>query len=195
MYRLSAAIAAACLALAAPASAQGPLLPLAAPPAASSPTASAIFDAMIAISRAATSNPRAAQTASFTYAAAIQQYNAGDFDRARASAIQAIAQTDAPAVPQPQGPTGGPVVPPPAVRMPPTTSVRQSDMEAQVALARHALMNCGDTDGAAYLAENMVYGRVVTAELANQPHDVRTDVQGIVDACAPAVSKPTASAP
>jgi hypothetical protein len=195
MYRLSAAIAAACLALAAPVSAQGPVLPLAAPPAASSPTASSIFDAMIAISRASTSNPRAAQTASFSYAAAIQEYNAGDFDRARASAVQAIGQTDAPFVPQPQGPTGGPAVPAPTVQMPPNTSVRQSDMEVQLALARHALMNCGDPDGAAYLAENVVYGRVVTAELANNPRLVRSDVQSIVDACAPAVSKPAGSAP
>src|ERR1700761_9345116 len=71
------------------------------PPTAGGPTANAIFDAMLAIARAATSNPSGAQAATFSYQAAIQQFNAHDFDRSRASAMTAIMQAGAPPLPQP----------------------------------------------------------------------------------------------
>ena len=77
---LSAAVLAAALTLANAASAAGPLP---APPPPGTPTSSNIFDAMLAISRAAVANPSGAQQATFSYNAAIQQYNAHDFTRSQ----------------------------------------------------------------------------------------------------------------
>lgn len=88
-----AAMLLAALAVSTAASAQVTSLPLALPPAGGNAASSTIFDAMLAIARATGSNPTAAQQATFAYAAAIQQYNAGDYARSRMSALQAISAT------------------------------------------------------------------------------------------------------
>jgi len=139
----AAAVLAAALTIAGAASAAGvPSLPLPAPPAQSNPTASTIFDAMLAIARAVTSNPAGAQAATFSYNAAIQQYNAGDFSRSRRSALQAIGQTAIAPLPNPS--LAPPAIPPPAyMRMPTIGSPQQADAESYVSLSRRAIMTCG----------------------------------------------------
>jgi hypothetical protein len=74
-------------------------LPLPVPPPPGTPLASTIRDAMLAIERAAATNPAAAQNAAFSYNAAIQLYKAHEYSQARASALTAITQSLAPAPP------------------------------------------------------------------------------------------------
>jgi hypothetical protein len=94
---LSALLAACALGWASVAWAAGstPLV-LPAPPPPGLPASSTIRDAMSAIERAEATNPTAAQNAAFSYNAAIQQFNAHQFERARASALTAISQSSAP---------------------------------------------------------------------------------------------------
>ena len=164
------------------------VLPLASPPPASNPTASSIFDAMMAISRAVGTNPSAAQNASFPYAAAVQQYNAGDYDAARRSAIDAIAKSNAPNQPQPTNPPPN-VSPQPPAYLPPVTSVSQAEMEERLALARRALNTCGPTTGAPFAAARSVYDTAVQNELAQHADALNANVQSIVDGCAGAVAQ------
>jgi hypothetical protein len=169
------------------AGAQGvPSLPLPAPPAAANPTAGTIFDAMLAISRAAVTNPSGAQSATFAYRAAIQQYQAGDLDRARSSALQAIGETVRP-------PTVHPAPPPPAtipqyapVPLPPIANVAQADAEEFLALSRRALMACRSQGSGDLGAAQQTYARAVQENLAHRYQDVRRDAQSVINACAPA---------
>ncbi len=175
----------ACLSLASAASAQVHTLPLASPPPAINPTASTIFDALIAIGRAAGSDPHAAQNASFSYAAAIQQYNAGDLERARRSAIDAIAKSNVPTLPQP---TNAPpnVSPQPLSYMPAVTSVTQSEMEERLALARRALTSCGPTTSPTFATARSTYDSAVQNELTQRANALNAEVQSIIDSCAAA---------
>jgi hypothetical protein len=178
MYRL-AAIALALVFAPTAAIATVPTLPLTTPPVESNPTANQIFDAMMAISRIAASNPQAAQRASFSYQAAIQQYQAGDTDRARQSAVQAIAQTAAPAFP-----TNGTLAPVNGPTMPLLRDDPQAEMEARLGLARRALTNCGATTSEPFTSERRAYDGAVQNLLARQADDLNHAVQGIVDRCA-----------
>src|ERR1700722_1261795 len=116
--------------------------PLPTPPPPAGPTSTTIFDAMLAVARAASSNPTAAQSAAFSYQAAIQQYNIGDFDRARQSAIAAMGA----AMP---APLPAPSIVPPAIpqqtyyQMPLLVAADQADAEGYLALARRSMMGCG----------------------------------------------------
>jgi hypothetical protein len=186
MTRIAVFTAVACLTLAARASAASPpTLPLASPPVASGQTASTIFDAFMAISRQANANPRAAQTASFTYAAALQQFAAGETERARESAIQAIVQTEGP--PLPPALANAPVVSPPApARMPMLANDIQAEMETRIDLARDALLHCGSTSAAPFTTVRPLYDQATKEQMAGNHAAVTSDVQKIVDACAAA---------
>ena len=185
LLTMPAAVLVAALALATAASAQNTVLPLAAPPAAGNATASTIFDAMLAIARAAGSNPSAAQNASFSYAAAIQQYNAGDLARSRSSALTAIMQTNAP--PQPQPTLYAPPIPVPLyVPMPNVLGADQADAEGYVALARRSLSVCGAPDMAAPPTAAQQYAASVAALGMQKLVDARTDSLAVIDACATA---------
>jgi hypothetical protein len=163
-----------------------PTLPLAAPPVQANATTNQIFDAMIAISRAAAVNPQAAQRASFAYAAAIQQYNAGDVDRARASAAQAIAQSNGPT---PSAPVTNPMLAPVSgPYMPPVVDDIQAEMEERLALARRSLSSCGPTDGNAFATARSRYDTAVADMLHRKADALNADVQSIVDTCAAAVN-------
>ena len=176
---MSAAVLAAALTLATTASAQGPLP---APPPPGSPTSSTIFDAMLAIARAAASNPAAAQTATFSYTAAIQQYNAGDFTRARMSALTAISQTAVVPLPQPS------IIPPPIPQpsyyaMPLVGSADQADAEGYVALARRAMALCGAA-GSMPPAVQQQFSAAVDAIVARNYGAAKAASQAVVDQCA-----------
>ncbi len=79
------------------------VLPQAPPPLGA--TGSTLFAARLAIARAAQIDPQAAQTASFVYVKAVQQYRSGNIAGANASALQALSTASQaqvlPAVPAP----------------------------------------------------------------------------------------------
>jgi hypothetical protein len=179
---MSAAVLAAALTLASAASAAGPL---ATPPAGGSPASSSIFDAMLAIARAAASNPAAAQNATFSYNAAIQQYNAHDFERSRMSALQAISQTAA--VPLPQPTLMAPAIPPPSFYpMPLVQNANQADAEGYVALARRSTLTCGGPDATPAPAVAAQYTTALNAILAKQYGTATRSSQVVIDQCAAA---------
>jgi hypothetical protein len=116
---------------------------LPAPPPPGGVASTTIFDAMLAVARAQSSNPGGAQSAASSYQAAIAQYNAGDYDRARMSAIAALGA----AMPQP--PLPAPSVVAPAIpqqeyyQMPLLIGPNQADAESYLALARRSMLVCG----------------------------------------------------
>jgi hypothetical protein len=181
LISMSAAVMAVALTLAGAASAAGPL-PLPAPPPATGQTSSAIFDAMEAIARAAGSNPAAAQQAQFSYNAAIQQYNAHDFERARMSALQAISQTAA--APLPMNSIAPPAIPQPAyVRMPMNLDANQADAESYVGLARGALTTCGAPNATPPASATQDYTAAVNALVAKNYRAARASSQNVVNDC------------
>ncbi len=98
---------------------------------------------MLAVARAASSNPGAAQNAALSYQAAVQQYNAGDYDRARMSAIAAIGEA-MPVPPLPAPSIAPPSIPQPVYyQMPLLVGADQADAEGYLALARRSMLVCG----------------------------------------------------
>jgi len=168
----------------APLSAQTATLPLAPPPVATNAAASAVFDAMLAISRAVNANPGAAQAASFPYASAIQRYQAGDLSGAQREAAQArmlAGQTPFPlASPAPLQP------PNPATRLalPALVNPPQADAEAFLAVTRRALATCAVTDKTQRAQLQTRYEDAVHEYGAARYNDVRTDARAVIDACA-----------
>ncbi len=150
-------------------------------------TTNLIFDAMMAVSRASATNPQGAQSAAMAYTQAVNNYNAGDINRARTAAIQALISAN-----QPQQTTQIPVIPP----FTPTTayqtnpfplaggSVAQVDADAFVAQARGAVNACmAAHDPTTQLAQQ----RLAAAERedkAGRYQDVRVDAKAAVDLCA-----------
>jgi hypothetical protein len=177
-----AAVLAASLTLASAASADGPLP---APPPPGGPTASTIFDAMLAIARAAQTNPAAAQTATFSYNAAIQQYNAHDFERARMSALTAIGQTMTAPLPAPSI-VAAPIPQPVYYQMPLLSSPVQADAESFVGLARRALTKCGAPGADPPAAVAQEYKNASAALLAKNYAVARASSINVVDDCAKA---------
>lgn len=161
--------------LAAPAGAQTSTFPLAPPPVGPNAAASAIFDAMLAISRAATSNPAAAQAASFSYAQAMSRYQAGDLLAAQREALQAASLAAQSLFPQPPGS---------ALALPRLVNPPQADAEAFLAIARRALATCAVSDKTQRTELDRRYGAAVTEYGAGKYTGVRTDARVIIDACA-----------
>jgi hypothetical protein len=186
MYRtITLATAGLCLALASAGSASVTAPVLAAPPAVANPASAEIFDAMIAIGRAAAIRPASVETATQTYATAIQQYNAGNLTGARQSAIQAIAETHAVTRYQPTNPPPN-VSPTPPAYLPQVTSVTQAEMEERLALARRSLSACGATTGTPYLTASATYRDAVQNQLTQHANALNGQVQSIIDTCAAA---------
>jgi hypothetical protein len=188
---MSAVILAAVLCLAAGASAQVPSLPLPAPPPGASAVSGTLFDAMLAIARAVSSNPSAAEAAAFPYNAAVQQYNIGDYSRAQQSALQALMQAAPPLLPQP--PVISPTIPQPTiVPMPHLVSTVQADAESFVGLARRSLGTCGKTGAAPPADANQHYDDAASALLARNYLTAEAAAQATIDECALAL-QPAAS--
>jgi hypothetical protein len=190
LISLPAAVLATALSLAGAASAAGPL---AAPPPPSGPTANTIFDAMLAIARATTSNPAAAQAATFSYNAAIQQYNIHDYARARMSALNAISQAGAPgALPAPLIMTQPPRAFPTFYPAPPAVGADEADAENYVALARRALTMCG-APGKTPPALQQQYKTAVDALVAKKYAAAEGASRSIVEQCSAAAQALAAS--
>jgi len=191
MTRLLAAFTASlALAIAAPALAQvpapgqpgSPAVPLNFPPQpGANPTANLLFDAMLAVARAAATNPAAAQSAALSYQHAVQSYNLGDLQRAHSQAIQALIDANR-QQPHPI-PTLMPqiVQPVPRQTLIPAASLLQIDTDAWVAQARGALTRCPSSELAAAQAH------VANAERADRTGSfpqARTEARAAVDLCA-----------
>jgi hypothetical protein len=156
-------------------------LPLPAPPPPGTPTASALRDAMLAIERAAATNPTAAQNAAFSYNAAIEEYNAHEYDRARASALTAISQSAAPPLPRAPRVHTPIVVPLPGPRyyiIPDELPATADNAQRYVDLAHRAMANCVAQQAAA--AE---YRGALSALSAKQYRAAMADSRNIVDDC------------
>jgi hypothetical protein len=160
--------------------------PLPNPPPPGGPASSTIFDAMLAIARATTTNPAAAQQATFSYQAAIQQNNIGDFDRARMSALSAIGQTMP--VPLPAPSVMAPSIPQPFYyQMPLLHGATQADAESFVALARRATMTCG-APGTLPAGIQQQNDAADTALNAHKYDTARAAAQSVIDQCAAATT-------
>ena len=90
-------------------------------------------------------NPTAAQNAAFSYNAAIQQYNAHEYSRARASALTAISLSAAPPVPRaPRAhtPISVPLPGPRYYVIPDEVPATPANAQRYVELAHRAMANC-----------------------------------------------------
>jgi hypothetical protein len=179
---LSAALLAAVLSVTQVASAAGSVpLPLPAPPPPGAPASSTLRDALIAIERAAATNPAAAQNAAFSYNAAIEQYNAHQYGRARASALTAISQSLAPAPPAPaaRAPFVAPAFPGPRYYIiPDELPATSANAQRYVALAHRAMASC-----VALKAATAEYRGALFALSAKQYRVAMVDSRNIVDDC------------
>jgi len=163
------------------------LLPLPAPPPPGTPVSTTLFDALMAIERAAATNPSAAQRAAFSYDAAIQQYNAHDYERARASALTALSESAVPPAPAAHAPV--------ITLAPPgrayyiiagQPSANQSNAERYVALAQRAMAGCGAVKAAVPAAVAAEYRGAVAALSAKRYRVAMAASRNIVDDCAAA---------
>jgi|GEM_PF-3392880 len=178
-----AALLAAALSVTHAASAAGSVpLQLPPPPPARTPAASALFDALMAIERAAANNPAAAQNAAFSYNAAIQLYNAHEFQRARATALTAISQAAAPAAPVApvaRAPIVAPAFPGPRYYViPDELPATPANAQRYVDLAHRAMANCPALKAAAD-----EYRGALTALNAKEYRVAMADSRNIVDDC------------
>ena len=162
------------------------------PPAPGTPTANLVLDAMLAAARAASLNPTAAKSASLNANAAIQRYNMGDANGARAAAIQALIEANR--LPQ----TNIPVI----VSTIPQTSALQTqpfplaggsiaalDANAFIAQARGAVAACTQQHSPNTTAATQHLNAATADEKAGKFQDVRTEAKAAVDLCAAAQSQ------
>ncbi len=162
------------------------------PPAPGTPTANLVLDAMLAAARAASINPAQAQSASLNANAAIQRYNMGDVNGARAAAIQALIEANR--LPH----TNIPVL----VSTIPQTSALQTqpfplaggtiaalDANAFIAQARGAVAACTQQRSPNTTAATQHLNNALGAEKTGQYQNVRTEAKAAVDLCAAAQSQ------
>jgi hypothetical protein len=157
-------------------------VPLPNPPPPGTPTASTIRDAMLAIERAAATNPSAAQNAAFSYNAAIEQFKAHEFSQARASALTAISQSLAPAPltpPMRHAPMDEPFFPGPRYYViPDELPATAANAQRYVDLAHRAMASCVAPKSAA-----TEYRGAVSALNAKQYRVAMASSRNIVDDC------------
>jgi hypothetical protein len=156
-------------------------LPLPAPPPPGTPVASTIRDAMLAIERAAVSNPAAAQNAAFSYNAAIELYKAHEYSQARASALTAISQSLAPAplsAPITHAPLAVPFPGPRYYIIPDELPATAANAQKYLDSAHRAMANCVAPRDAA--AE---YRGAVSALTAKRYRAAMAASRNIVDDC------------
>jgi hypothetical protein len=173
------AIAAAALSMTRAASAAGTApLPLAAPPAAGTPASSALRTALTAIEQAAATNPAAAQNATFFYNAALEQYNAHQYEQARLSALSAIRASAAPPAFAAHAPAIRPTFPGPHYFIiPDALPATPANAQRYVTLAHRAMSSCTAPRAAAD------YRGALSALNAKAYRVAMADARNIVDDC------------
>jgi len=162
-----------------------PPLLLPKPPPVTNQTSSLMFDAMLAISRAQLTNPAAAQTASFSYTKALEQYRRGDFSGANVSALSALSTAGMYAVPSPLP------VPESVTLMPSISSqalyganAAAIDADAFLALTRGQLMDCAARKSP-HLAQAQARYKSALKDFATGNYEAtRLDSKAAIDLCA-----------
>jgi hypothetical protein len=165
-------------------------VPLRTPPQpGSSQTANLIFDAMMAVARAASTNAPASTAAALAYQHAVQSYNLGDDANARAQAIQALMEANR---------TPGSAFPVLRSTIPQTSAlqtspfplaggtVAQVDADAFVAQARGAVANCraAKSPNTAAAADDLAGAE--RDDRAGRYLNARVEARAAVDLCAAA---------
>src|SRR5471032_1719253 len=148
-------------------------------------TTSLMFNAMLAISRAQLTNPAAAQTASFAYAQALEQYRRGDITGANASAVNAISSAGMyavpPTMPQPPATFITPGIPNRALY---GASAQAIDADAFLALTRGQLIDCAARKSPQLAKAQDRYAIAVRDFAAANYEAVRRDSKAAIDLCA-----------
>lgn len=179
-------------ALAAPA-AQHVTVPIVLPPAPSpiDATTNVLADARLAIARAQAIDPAAAQTASFEYVAAVEQYRGGNAAAAGISALQALATAGAaqiasvtPDVPAAPGLTSTPAQRPGTAGGLSGADAPAIDADAFIALARGTLSACAARHDRRLGAAQADLSRAQRDFAARDWQATRTDAKSAIDACA-----------
>jgi hypothetical protein len=174
----------------APASAPVPILLPQAPPITSS-TGSTLYSAMLAIARAQQINPQAAQTASFQYVQAVQQFRSGNTAAANISALQALstaAQAQVQSSPPAPLPTP-PLVPAPA-QVPGLAGGLYGgdapviDADSFLALARGTIDDCAARRDRRLAAAQQHYAQAQQDFARGNWQATRVDAKAAIDACA-----------
>ena len=146
------------------------------------PVSSTLRDALIAVERAAANNPAVAQNARFFYDAAVEQYNAHEYERARASALAAISASvapAAPAVPAVQARIAAPAFPGPRYYIiPDELPATAANAQRYIVLAHRAMASCPALKTAA--AE---YHGALSALSAKRYSVAMADSRNVVDDC------------
>jgi hypothetical protein len=164
--------------------------PIGKPPPPGRPTANLVLDAMMATARAAATNPSAAQAASLNTSAAIERYNMGDLNGARAAAIQALIEANRV---QP-----GTMIPVLRSTIPQTSALQTQpfplaggtvgaiDAQAFVAQARGAVAACASRNSANTAAATQHLANAQRDAQSGKYLDVTTEARAAVDLCAAA---------
>ena len=167
-----------------------PIVPISQPPPyGANQTANLLFQTQLAISRAASANPQAAQSAALSYQQAVQRYNAGDVTAARTAALQALMSANA-QVPHPI----------PTLRaLPPTSggalgplvnvnggNVAAIDAQAFIGQARGAVAACVTANDPHTAQAETQLAAALRAEGANDYNAVRAAAKKAVDLCSAA---------
>ncbi len=161
------------------------------PPAVVDSTSNAFSSAWLAIAQAQQMNPQAAQTASFAYVHAVQQYRSGNFAGARESALQALsiasgAQVRA-IVPEPL-PTAALVSVP--AQVPGLAGglygadAAAIDAGSFIALARGILDDCAARHDRRLAGAQTHFAQAQADYAAGNFNATRTDAKAAIDACA-----------
>jgi hypothetical protein len=173
-----------------PASAPVPILLPQAPPITSS-TGSTLYSAMLAIARAQQINPQAAQTASFQYVQAVQQFRSGNAAAANISALQALSTA---AQAQVQSSPPGPLATPPLVPAPAQVpglagglyggDAPVIDADSFLALARGTIDDCAARRDRRLAAAQQHYAQAQQDFARGNWQATRVDAKAAIDACA-----------
>ena len=177
------------LTLATGAGASAQTVPPGTPPAPGTPTANLVLDAMLASARAASVNPSAAASASLNSSAAIQRYNMGDMNGARAAAIQALIEANR--LPQTSIPVLRSTIPQTSALQTqpfliPGGSVAAIDANAFVAQARGADAACAQRNSPNAATATQHLNAAIGAEKAGRYQNVGVEARAAVDLCAAA---------
>lgn len=153
-------------------------------------TSSALFAAQLAIARAQAIDPQAAQTASFAYAKAVQQYRSGNFAGANISALQALsAASQAQVQPAPAG-VPAPALVPAMPQLPGLAGglygadAAAIDADSFLALARGTLDDCAARHDRRLAGAQAHYARAERDFALRNWQATRVDAKAAIDACA-----------
>jgi hypothetical protein len=178
-FPVSAALVAASLTLVVSAS---PALPITPPPIARTVAGDAVWDALQAVARTVASDPAASRRAMPTYETAMQQYTAGDFTGAKASALAVLRQTATYPLPQPS--LYPLIIPaPPFYTIDNPANTDQAYATANLAVARLALGQCGAPGATPPTALQQQFAQAVNDLVALDYNGTNTISAALVTAC------------